>query len=390
MKIEPKIMNNICLTSHPVGCEAIVNRDIEWAKSEPKINMPKRVLVLGCSTGFGLATRISAAFSGGADTLGVSYEKEGSAKRPGTPGFYNNRAFDNAARAEGLKAESINADAFSHETRKTVIDKIKTFFDGGQVDMVVYSLASPVRVDPDTGVMYKSCLKTMSEPYTSYAMDLEGKLKSMTLEPATPEEITGTVKVMGGEDWSLWIKALKEAGVLAEGVKTVAYTYIGSKMTFPIYREGTIGQAKVHLENTANELQNELNDLKGEAFISVNKALVTRSSAVIPGVSLYIALLFKKMKEKGTHEGCREQMQRMLSEKIYGEKGTVKDEKGFVRVDDWEMEPDIQDAIAAVWDHVDEKILAEQGDIEGFRKDYMELHGFEVDGVDYDADVDTL
>ena len=390
MVIEPKIMNNVCLTSHPVGCEAIVKRDIAWAKTQAKISMPKRVLVLGCSTGFGLATRISAAFSGGADTLGVSFEKEGSAKRPGTPGFYNNRTFDAAAQAEGLKAESINADAFSHETRKTVIEKIKGFFEGGQVDMVVYSLASPVRTDPDTGEMYRSVLKTIKEPYTSFAMDLSGKLKSLTLEPASEEEIKATVKVMGGEDWSLWIKSMKEAGVLAEGVKSVAYTYIGSPMTFPIYREGTIGQAKLHLEATADDLQKELSDLSGEAFISVNKALVTRSSAVIPGVSVYIALLFKIMKGKGTHEGCREQMQRMLTDKIYGKGGTVKDDQGFVRMDDWEMAEDVQKAVASLWDSVDEALLAEKGDLEGFKKDYMELHGFDVEGVDYSADVDTL
>ncbi len=390
MIIEPKIMNNVCLTSHPVGCEAIVKRDIEWAKAQPKVSMPKRVLVLGCSTGFGLATRISAAFSGGADTLGVSFEKEGSAKRPGTPGFYNNRTFDAAAQADGLKAESINADAFSHDTRKTVIDRIKTFFEDGQVDMVVYSLASPVRTDPDTGEMYRSVLKTIKEPYTSFAMDLSGKLKSLTLDPASEEEINATVKVMGGEDWALWIKTMKEAGVLADGVKTVAYTYIGSPMTYPIYREGTIGQAKLHLEATASELQKELNDLSGEAFISVNKALVTRSSAVIPGVSVYIALLFKIMKEKGTHEGCREQMQRMLSDKIYGSEGTIKDGQGFVRMDDWEMADDVQKAVASLWDRVDEDLLAEKGDLEGFKKDYMELHGFEVEGVDYSADVNTL
>ncbi|MDC7220257.1 MAG: trans-2-enoyl-CoA reductase family protein [Spirochaetales bacterium] len=390
MVIEPKIMNNICLTSHPVGCEAIVKRDIEWVKTQPKITMPKRVLVLGCSTGFGLATRISAAFSGGADTLGVSFEKEGSAKRPGTPGFYNNRTFDAAAQAEGLKAESINADAFSHDTRKTVIAKIKDFFEGGQVDMVVYSLASPVRTDPDTGEMYKSVLKTLKDPYTAFAMDLSGKLKSMTMEPASAEETAATIKVMGGEDWSLWVKALKEAGVLAQGIKTVAYTYIGSPMTFPIYREGTIGQAKLHLEASAKDLQKELSDLKGEAFISVNKALVTRSSAVIPGVSVYIALLFKIMKEKGTHEGCREQMQRMLTDKIYGSEGTVMDETGMVRMDDWELADDVQAEVTALWDSVDEELLAAKGDLEGFKKDYMELHGFEVEGVDYSADVDTL
>lgn len=390
MIIEPKIMNNICLTSHPVGCAAIVKRDIDWVKSQPKVEMPKRVLILGGSTGFGLATRISAAFSGGADTLCVSYEKEGSAKRPGTPGFYNNRAFDQAAQDAGLKAESINADAFSHETRKTVIAKIKEFFDQGQVDMVVYSLASPVRIDPDTGVMYKSVLKTIGEPYTAMAMDLEGHLKSMTLEPSVEEEVKNTVKVMGGEDWALWISTMKEAGVLAKGVKTVAYTYVGSKMTFPIYREGTIGQAKLHLEATAHDLQNELNDLEGEAFISVNKALVTRSSAVIPGVSVYIALLIRIMKEKNQNEGCREQMQRMLADKIFGGQGTVKDEKGMVRVDDWELAQDIQDEITSLWDNVTEDVLAQKGDVVAFRKDYMELHGFEVEGVDYSADVSTL
>jgi len=388
MVIEPKIINNVCLTAHPVGLAAVVKKQIEWTKKQPSIDMPKRVLVLGGSTGYGLSTRIAAAFAGGADTLCVSFEKEPS-KRAGSPGFYNNRAVDEEARKLGLKAESINADAFSHETRKNVIAKIKEMFEGGQVDLVVYSLASPVRIDPDTGETYKSVLKPIGQDFKGRSVNfLKGEVTQAEIPACDESEIAPTVKVMGGEDWKLWIDALQEAGVLAEGAKTTAYSYIGPEITFPIYREGTIGQAKKHLEATAKELDSQLKSIHGEAFVAVNKALVTRASSVIPVVPLYITLLFKIMKEKGIHEGCMEQMYRMLADKIYKTGTAERDSEALVRMDDWEMREDVQKEIHEMWDKVTTENLKEITDLQGFYQDYMELHGFEVEGVDYSADVD--
>jgi len=388
MVIEPKIINNVCLTAHPVGLEEVVKQQIEWTKKQPKIEMPKRALILGGSTGYGLATRIAAAFSGGADTLCVSFEKEPS-KRAGSPGFYNNRAVDEAARKEGLKADSINADAFSHETRKVVIEKIKEMFEGGQVDLVVYSLASPVRVDPDTGETYKSVLKPIGKNFSGRSVNfLKEEVTHAEIPACDESEIAPTVKVMGGEDWKLWINALSEAGVLAQGVKTTAYSYIGPEITFPIYREGTIGMAKKDLEKTAGELDSQLKAIDGEAFVAVNKAVVTRASSVIPVVPLYIALLFKIMKAKGIHEGCMEQMYRMLADKIYKTGSSERDTEGLLRMDDWEMREDVQAEINQLWDKVTTENLKEISDLDGFRKDYMELHGFDVEGIDYSADVD--
>lgn len=390
MIIEPKIINNVCLTSHPVGLAELVKQQIQWTQAQPKIDMPKRVLVLGGSTGYGLASRIAAAFAGGAHTLCVSFEKE-PAKRAGSPGFYNNRTVDQEARKLGLKSESINADAFSHDTRKQVIQKVKDFFEGGQVDLVVYSLASPVRKDPDTGETYKSVLKPIGKTFKGHSVDF---LKKEVLEAEIPvceeNEIEPTVKVMGGEDWKLWIDAMAKAGVLAKGVKTTAYSYVGPDITFPIYREGTIGQAKKHLEATADELDKQLKSLDGEAFVAVNKALVTRASSVIPVVPLYIALLFKVMKDKGIHEGCMEQMYRMMADKIYKTGIAERDDMRLLRMDDWEMRQDVQDEIHAIWDKVSTENLEEITDITGFTQDYMELHGFAVEGVDYSADVDVL
>lgn len=390
MIIEPKIINNVCLTSHPVGLAELVKRQIKWTQEQPRVDMPKRVLVLGGSTGYGLASRISAAFAGGADTLCVSFEKE-PGKRAGSPGFYNNRVVDQEAQKLGLKAESINADAFSHDTRKSVIERIKTFFDGGQVDLVVYSLASPVRIDPDTGETYKSVLKPIGQNFKGHSVNF---LKKEVVEAEIPvceeSEIEPTVKVMGGEDWKLWIDALAEAGVLARGVKTTAYSYIGPDITFPIYREGTIGQAKKHLESTAHELDEKLKAMDGEAFVAVCKALVTRASSVIPVVPLYIALLFKIMKAKGIHEGCMEQMYRMMADRIYKTGQADRDENQLLRMDDWEMREDVQEEIHALWDKVTTENLEELSDIVGFTQDYMELHGFDVNGVDYSADVDVL
>ena len=387
MVITPKIINNICLTTHPEGCEKEVENQIAWVKSRDKISMPKRVLVVGCSTGFGLASRISAAFAGGAETLGVSFEKPQTAKRTGTPGWYNNRAFDRVSAQDGIKSCTIDGDAFSDEIKSQSIDWIKE--NWGQVDLVVYSLASPVRKDPDTGIMYKSVLKPLNEPFTALSADyMEKTVCEVTIEQADESEIEPTVKVMGGEDWIRWIDQLKEAGVLAEHCKTVAYSYIGPQVTYPVYREGTIGKAKEHLEESSAALNNMLKDLNGQAFVSVNKALVTRSSAVIPVVPLYIALLFKIMKEKGIHEGCTEQMYRLFSDRLYKGNEVPVDEKGRIRVDDWEMREDVQSAVSDLWAKVNSENISVLSDIEGFRVDYLKLHGFAIDGIDYDKEVD--
>ena len=389
MVLQPKIIGGVCLTAHPVGLKKDLEGQIAYVKAQKPISMPKRVLVIGGSTGYGLATRISAAFGAGAGTLNVSFEREPSEKKPASPGWYNNKYFDEAAGAAGLVAESLNADAFSHETRKAVIGRIRELF--GQVDLVVYSIASPVRVDPDTGIQYKSVLKPLGETYTAKSVDfLKGTVGEVSIKPAEGDEAANTVKVMGGEDWTLWIRALMDEGVLAEGAKTIAYSYIGPEVTFAVYRAGTIGAAKEHLEKTAGELNNLLSGMGGEAFVSVNKALVTRASSVIPVVPLYISLLFRIMKEKGLHEGCIEQMYRMLASKVYGPDGTLRDETGLVRLDDWEMRDDVQAEVSAKWDSVTTGNLESITDIAGFRSDFMQLHGFGQEGVDYGADVDPL
>jgi enoyl-[acyl-carrier protein] reductase / trans-2-enoyl-CoA reductase (NAD+) len=387
MVITPKIINNVCLTTHPEGCEKEVENQIAWVKSRNAIDMPQKILVVGCSTGFGLASRITSAFAGGAETLGVSFEKPQTAKRPGTPGWYNNRAFDKASAQAGIKSHTINGDAFSDEIKRDVISWIKEHW--GQADLIVYSLASPVRIDPDTGETYRSVIKPLKEPFTALSADYMKKTVSeVTIEPADESEVEPTVKVMGGEDWIRWISQLKEAGVLAENCKTVSYSYIGPEITYPVYREGTIGKAKEHLEKSAASLNNMLKDLNGQAYVSVNKALVTRSSAVIPVVPLYISLLFRVMKEKGIHEGCIEQMYRLFSDRLYCEGKTPVDETGRIRVDDWEMREDVQEAVSELWDKVTSENVSELSDIEGFRVDYLKLHGFAIEGIDYNKEVD--
>ncbi len=380
-------MRGVCLTSHPEGCEKEVLNQIEYVKAQGAVDMPKRVLVVGCSTGFGLASRITASFAGGAETLGISFEKGPSEKRPGTPGWYNNRAFDKAAAAAGIKSHTIDGDAFSDAVKDEAAAWIKE--NWGQVDMIVYSLASPVRVDPETGETYRSVLKPIGKSFTAQSVDfMTGAISDVTIEPAAEEEIAPTVKVMGGEDWARWISRYKEAGILAEGVRTVSYSYIGPEVTYPVYREGTIGQAKEDLENSASALNEMLKDLSGQAYVSVNKALVTRASSVIPVVPLYMALLFRIMKEKGIHEGCIEQMYRLFSERLVPGKEVPVDEKGRIRIDDWEMREDVQSAVSDLWDKVTTENISELSDIEGFREDFLKLHGFNVDGVDYDKEVD--
>ncbi len=387
MIIQPKIRGFICTTAHPTGCAENVKEQISYVQSQPSIDGPKKVLILGASTGFGLASRITAAFGSGAATIGVFYERAAENGRTASAGWYNTAAFEDAARDAGLYAHSINGDAFSDEIKRQTIDLIKAQL--GQVDMVIYSLASPRRTDPRTGETYNSVLKPIGQDYTSMTVDTNaGVVSEVSLVAATEEEQAHTVKVMGGEDWRMWLEELKAAGVLAEGVTTVAYSYIGPVMTHSVYREGTIGRAKDHLEQTAHDIQDFLADLQGRAYVSVNKALVTQASSAIPVVPLYIALLFRVMKEKGLHEGCIEQMYRMFTERLYSGTDVATDEKGRVRVDDLEMREDVQQEVAKLWETVNSENLSDISDIEGYREDFLKLFGFGVSGVDYDADVE--
>jgi enoyl-[acyl-carrier protein] reductase/trans-2-enoyl-CoA reductase (NAD+) len=389
MIIKPMIRNNICMNAHPEGCRKDVLDQIAHVKRQGKVeNGPKNVLVIGSSTGYGLASRIVAAFGSGAKTLGISYEKEPSEKRPGTMGWYNTISFEQAAAQEGLYAQSLNGDAFSDEIKQQAIEKIQS--DIGSVDLVVYSLASPVRTDPKTGETYRSVLKPIGKAFSAKSINPQtGEIKEFSIEQANEDEIQQTVKVMGGEDWMLWIKALKQAGVLSQGAKTVAYSYIGPEVTRAVYREGTIGQAKEHLEDSAQAITNELSDLHGQAFVSVNKALVTRASAVIPVVPLYLALLFKVMKQKGIHEGCIEQMDRLFRDRLFKDSVPV-DEKGRIRMDDWEMRDDVQGEVDKLWPEVTSENIHQIGDLEGYHQDFLNIHGFGREDIDYDADVSPI
>lgn len=390
MIIQPRTRGFICLTAHPDGALQAVKNQIEYVKSKGKIkNGPKKVLVIGASTGFGLSSRIAAAFGSDAATIGVFFEKPASEGKMGTAGWYNSAAFEKEAHAAGLYAKSINGDAFSDDIKKQTIDLIKK--DLGQVDLVVYSLASPRRTHPKTGVAYASVLKPIGQPFTNKTVDFHtGVVSDITINPVeNDEDIANTIAVMGGEDWKFWIEDLKAAGVLADGVKTVAYSYIGPELTFPIYRNGTIGQAKNDLEATVPVLNELLKDLHGVSYVSVNKALVTQSSSAIPVVPLYISLLYKVMKANGTHEGTIEQMQRLFADRLYTENGEVAlDSEGRIRIDDWEMAEDVQAEVAKYWDKVTTETLAEISDIDGYRKEFFNLFGFELEGVDYEKDTD--
>ncbi|WP_160068894.1 enoyl-ACP reductase FabV [Sphingobacterium bovisgrunnientis] len=388
MIIQPRVRGFICLTSHPEGTAQNIKNQIEYVKSKGKIaNGPKKVLVIGASTGFGLASRISAAFGSDAATIGVFFEKPAAPGKPGTAGWYNSAAFENEAHAAGLYAKSINGDAFSDDVKAKTIELIKQ--DLGQVDLVVYSLASPRRTHPKTGVAHASVLKPIGVPFTDKTVDFHsGVVSDITINPIeNDEDIANTVAVMGGEDWKFWIEELKAAGVLAEGVKTVAYSYIGPELTYPIYRNGTIGRAKDDLEGTVPALNDLLADLNGVSYVSVNKALVTQSSSAIPVVPLYISLLYKVMKEKGIHEGTIEQMQRLFAERLYTADGEVAvDEKGRIRVDDWEMREDVQEEVAKLWAQTTTENLEEISDIKGYRDEFFHLFGFNFPEVNYEAD----
>jgi len=387
MIIQPKIRGFICTTAHPDGCAANVREQIDYVKSQPPLaNPPRNVLVIGASTGYGLASRIVPAFGGGAGTIGVFFEKPGTERKTGSAGWYNSVAFEEAAKAEGLFVRSFNGDAFSHEMKAKVIEAIKK--GPGEVDCVVYSLASPRRVDPDTGEVYKSTLKPIGESYSQKNVNTDkAEVDSVTIEPATVEDIANTIKVMGGEDWELWINALSDAGVLADGAKTVAYSYIGPDLTWKIYTEGTIGMAKKHVEESAARLNQKFGD--GTAFVSVNKALVTQASSAIPVVPLYISLLYQVMKEKGTHEGCIEQIERLFSDHLASESGPAQlDEAGRIRIDDWEMRDDVQAAVAELWEAVNTENLTEISDFAGYQSEFLRLFGFGLEGIDYEAETD--
>lgn len=383
MIVQPKVKGFMCTTAHPEGCRAAVQNQIDYVKAQPKTDGPKKVLIIGASMGYGLASRIAATYSCGADTIGVIFDKAGREKRTASAGWYNTLAFEEIASADGYYAKSVNGDANAQEIKDQVIDMIRR--DWGKADMVIYSVAAPRRKAPD-GQTYRSVLKTVGKEYTNQTIDLmTNEISEVTITPATEEEVYATVKVMGGEDWKLWIQALKEADVLEENVKTVAYSYIGPELTHPIYYDGSIGQAKQDLYRTADEMDANIDGV--EAYVSVNKAVVTQSSAAIPIVPLYISLLFKVMKEKNLHEGCIEQMYRMFHDRLCRDK-VVTDEKRLIRMDDYEMKPEVQQEILDLWDKVSKDNIDEIGDVEGYWQEFYEIFGFRIDGVDYDADVD--
>jgi enoyl-[acyl-carrier protein] reductase/trans-2-enoyl-CoA reductase (NAD+) len=389
MIIEPRMRGFICLTSHPVGCAQSVKNQIDFIKSKGAIEGPKKVLVIGASTGFGLASRITAAFGSDAATIGVFFEKPPVEGKPGSPGWYNSAAFENEAQKAGLYAKSVNGDAFSNEIKKQTLDLIKA--DLGQVDLVIYSLASPVRLHPVTGVLHRSVLKPIGATYTNKTVDFHtGVVTDISIAPCQDDDIANTVAVMGGEDWAMWIDALKAENLLAPGVKTVAYSYIGPSLTEAVYRKGTIGRAKDHLEASAFSITDSLKSIDGQAFVSVNKALVTQASSAIPVIPLYISLLYKIMKEEGIHEGCIEQIQRLYQDRLYTGKPISTDEKGRIRVDDWEMRDDVQEKVATLWKQATTESLPEIGDLEGYRKDFLNLFGFDFAGVDYKADSNEM
>ncbi|MBQ0759670.1 MAG: trans-2-enoyl-CoA reductase family protein [Zhongshania sp.] len=389
MIIKPRVRGFMCVTTHPVGCEANVAQQIDYVKAQGAIpNGPKRVLVIGASTGYGLASRISAAFGAGASTLGIFFEKEGTEKKPGTAGWYNSAAFHKFAEAEGIYAKSINGDAFSDAIKEKTIAEIKA--DLGQIDLVVYSLASPRRQHPKTGEVFNSTLKPIGKDVTQRGVNTDKEtIENFTLVAANEDEINNTVAVMGGEDWQMWIDALDGAGVLADGAKTTAYTYLGDKLTWDIYWHGTIGAAKKDLDKRVISIREKLARTGGDARVSVLKAVVTQASSAIPVMPLYLALLFKAMKADGSHEGCIEQVYGLFKNSLYGDT-PIKDEEGRLRADGLEMRPEIQAAVAQMWDDVTTENLLATTDFAGYKREFLRLFGFEIDGVDYDADVDPV
>ena len=387
MIIQPKTRGFICTTAHPVGSAAQVKQQIDYVTKQSNISGPKNVLVVGASTGYGLASRIVSAFGAGANTIGVYFDRGAEGGRTASAGWYNSAAFEEEAQKAGLKSYSIVGDAFSNDIKDKTIQLIKEQI--GKIDLVIYSVASPRRIDPQTGEVYNSVIKPLGETYRNKTVNFHtGEVNIATIEPATAEEKEATIKVMGGEDWKLWIDALQTAEVLAEDATTVAYSYIGPAITHAVYRDGTIGAAKNHLEATSHDLHQQLSKTGGRAFVSVNKALVTQSSAAIPVVPLYISALFKVMKEEGIHEGCIEQIYRLFAERLYTGQEVTVDEKRLIRLDNLEMLPHIQDKVAQIWEQLTTENVYELTDLVSYRKEFFNLFGFETEGVDYEADVD--
>lgn len=387
MIIEPKFRGFLCTASHPEGCSLNVDRQIELVESKVGFDGPKNVLIIGASTGYGLATRISTTFGAKASTIGVFFEKPAAGKRTASAGWYNTVAFEKRAHDKGFYAKSINGDAFSNEIKEKTTELIRE--DLGRIDLIVYSLAAPRRKDPDTGEVYSSVIKPIGSTYKSKTVDpLSGIVKEISIDPANDYEVEQTIRVMGGDDWLLWIDWLLQQGLLSDDVLTVAYSYIGPELTHPIYKNGTIGRAKDHLFKAAKKLTEKLALTGGNAFISINKALVTQASAAIPVVSLYMSILFKLMKEKGVDEGCIEQIERLLRDNIYSEHINL-DKEGRIRVDNFEMDSAIQSYIRKIWDEVNTDNLNQLTDIDGYRDDFYQLFGFGLDGVDYTKDVEV-
>ncbi|MDQ2994595.1 MAG: trans-2-enoyl-CoA reductase family protein [Pseudomonadota bacterium] len=389
MIVEPKIRGFICTTAHPLGCAENVSQQIKTVQAKPSITGPKKVLIIGASTGYGLASRISAAFGANAATIGVSFERPAAGKRTATAGWYNTAAFEQAASAKGLYAKSINGDAFSTEIKNQTIELIREDWQG-EVDLVIYSLASPRRTHPITGEVFNSTLQPIGKTYTNKTVNTQtGEVTTISIEPATEEQIHQTEQVMGGEDWSMWMQALNQAGVLAKNVITLAYSYIGPEMTFPIYRDGSIGAAKKHLAKSANDITKQLSAINGKAFISVNKALVTQASSAIPVVPLYISILYKIMKAKNLHEGCIEQMSRLFQEKLYQNGKIITDAQNLIRLDDWEMRDDVQAEVSKIWNQISTENIPQLADLAGYQHEFQRLFGFDIQGVNYAADVDV-
>ena len=390
MIIKPRIRGFVCTTTHPTGCEANVIEQIEYVRGKGSIpGGPRNVLVIGASTGYGLASRITAAFGCGANTAAVFLERPPTDNRPATAGWYNSVAFEKAAHAQGLGAKSINGDAFSDELKQQTLEMLQKDF--GPIDLVVYSLAAPKRTHPKTGVTASSVLKPVGSTYSGKTLDTDkARVEPIEIPPASEQEIEDTVTVMGGEDWEMWIDALESGGALAEGCRSVAYTYIGPRLTWPIYWEGTIGRAKDDIDRAAHAIDDRLSARGGSAVVAVMKAVVTQASSAIPVVPLYISILFKVMKEKGTHEGCIEQIQRMFATRLYNTGDTAKDESGRIRMDDLEMQEEIQGAVDVIWPEIQTDTLEEMSDFAGYQSEFLRLFGFDVDGVDYDADVDPV
>ncbi|KEY91163.1 putative reductase [Candidatus Photodesmus blepharus] len=393
MVIKPKIRGFICTTAHPIGCMENVKKQINYIERQGKMkDMPKRVLIVGSSSGYGLSSRIVSGFGGSASTIGIFFERAGINKKTGTAGFYNAVAFEKLAHERGLYSKSLNGDAFSNQAKEKTINLIKR--DLGQIDMVIYSLAAPVRRLPQTGELLRSVLKPIGKTYTSIALDTSRDLiTKASVDPATEKEIRDTVRVMGGEDWQLWINALFQSGVLSEGCRTLAYSYVGTELTWPIYWHGTLGKAKIDLENTGLALNEKLSAIGGSANVAVLKSVITQASSAIPMMPLYISILFKKMREEGVHEGCVEHIYRMFSQ-LYSkntDNSLLKtDLKNRLRLDDWELRENIQEHCRKVWSNIASENFKELTDYLKYKEEFLNLFGFGIKGIDYTTDVNPI